>query len=408
MTSEFTMADATATKDKTRTYLDQNAFSHIARTQGDWRENPYAQVLKKHEDTAEVWVSPTHVVELTLCPDASLRKRLAEIMLALCSGRRMMRDYGTLVVHGFLAYVEAACPGGIASRSYVEHYDEALKQVFLGALALMATGHDPNPEVVARVTRLKVVNRWLRAEAGKDPHAWVAAVKDCAKELRLTTGPARPEVDVKQLDQLVTEIREFEEQAERIEKKDRAVVEKERELFVRAYAVGDVFDALGATFGQLPGDLLLTFNFSRLADEWPSVSAKLKCPLLPKEQSPDSHALWILETLVRSLWSPERGISTARLAQEALFRDYVDRLNESEKERKERLAQEGAGMPTDSLTFDADHAALALSNINVFVTRDQVLLNSCKTVAKAWAETLKWECQPVFTPEQLDKALTRS
>ena len=96
------------------------------------------------------------------------------------------------------------------------------------------------------------------------------------------------------------------------------------------------------------------------------------------------------------------------MAQEVLFRDYVDRLNESDKERKERLEQQGAGIPTDSLTFDADHAALALSQINVFVTRDQVLLNSCKAVAKAWADTLEWECTPVFSPDQFDKALSRS
>ena len=405
LTAEFTMAEK---KDKARIYLDQNAFSHIARTKGEWRENPYAQVLKKHEAIAEVWVSPTHVVELALCPDASLRKRLAEIMLALSSGRRMMRDYGTLVVAGFLAYVESRCAGSISSRSYVEYYDETLKQLFLGALALMAMEHEPNPSVIERVTRMKVESRWLRAEAGKDPHSWVAAVKECASELRLTAGPTRPELAAKTLEGLAAEIRDFEQQAQRIDKKDRVAVDKERALFVRAYAVGDVFDALDSTFGQLPGDLHLTFNFPLLADNWTDVSAQLKCRPLPKEPALDNHALWMLDELVRSLWKPENGgVSAASLAQEALFRDYVDRLNESEKDRNERIKREGENLPTDSLTFDADHAGLALGNINVFVTRDQVLLNSCKTIAKAWAEPLKWQCEPVFSPEQLEKAITR-
>jgi hypothetical protein len=395
-------------KDKTRIYLDQNAFSHIARAKGDWRENPYAQVLKKHEAIAEVWVSPTHVVELTLCPDSSLRKRLAEIMLALSSGRRMMGDYGALVVAGFLAYVESRCAGSISSRSYVEYYDETLKQVFLGALALMAMGHEPNPSVIERVTRLKVESRWLRAEAGKDPHSWVAAVKECASELRLTAGPARPELSAKTLEALVTEIHDFEQQAQRIDKKDRIAVDKERALFVRAYAVGDVFDALASTFCQLPGDLLLTFNFSLLANNWTDMSTKLKCRPLPKDPTPDNLDLWMLEELVRSLWKHENGgVSVARLAQEALLRDYVDRLNESEKDRDERIRKEGESLPTDSLTFDADHAGLALGNVHVFVTRDQVLLNSCKTIAKAWTEPLKWQCESVFSPEQLDKSIMR-
>jgi hypothetical protein len=230
-------------------------------------------------------------------------------------------------------------------------------------------------------------------------------VKDCAKELRLTPGPARPELSGRALDALVSEIRELEAQGRRIDQKDRIAVEKERALFVRAYAVGDVFEALSATFGQLPGDLILTFDFSRLAAEWPNVVAKLKCRPLPNETGPDLQA-WMLEELVRSLWHPDNGgVTAARLAQEVLLRDYVDRLNESDKERAERIAKDGEGLPTDSLTFDADHAALALSHVNVFVTRDQVLLNSCKTVSSAWAERLKWQCCPVFTPEQLRKSL---
>lgn len=358
--------------EKLRLYLDQNVFSNIAKTDGDWRSNKYVEVLDEHAANAEVWLSPTHVVELTLCSDPELRRRLAEIMLALSDGRRMMRDYGTLVVHGFLAFVEKACPGAVSSRAYLNHYDETLKQIFLGSLALMATGHEPSAAVVESLTRVKLENRWLRAEAGKNPEAWVDAVKDCATHLKLSVADPRPELSAKSRDELVGEIREFEEEARRIGKAARQAVDKNRAQFVRAYAVGDVFQALGATFGQLPGDLFLTFNFTQLANEWAAVCENLSCKPLPSEPAPDHHALWMTEELVRALWRPKNGgVSASMLSQEALFRDYVDRLNESDKERAERLADEDGRLPTDSLTFDADHAALALSNMNVFVTRDR-------------------------------------
>jgi len=169
---------------------------------------------------------------------------------------------------------------------------------------------------------------------GKDPHAWIAAVKTCAEELRLAPVPTRPELAAKSRQELVSEIRGFEAQARRIEKKDRVAVEKERDLVVRAYSIGDVFEALDATFGQLTGDLAFTFDFELLEAEWPAVVSRLKCHPLPTEPEPGPRALLMLEELVRSLWRADNGgVTAARLAQEVLIRDYLDRLNESQGER---------------------------------------------------------------------------
>lgn len=397
------MAQTSPASGTPKVYFDQNVFSHIARTAGSWRSNPYVAAL----DGAEAWISPTHVVELMLCPDADLRRRLAEIMLGLCGGRRMMRDYGTLLTHGFLFYLEQACEGSIRTRSYVEYYDTTLRQLFLGQLAMMASGYDPNPDVLTKLTRAKVEGRWLRAEAGKDPGAWLQAVKDCAEKLQLTPNP-RPELKTKPLATLVEEIHAFEADARRIDKKDRSLVERNRAAFVQAYAVGDVYEALGHTFGQLVGDLILTVDFSTLFAQWATLVATSGCRPLPSDAAPETHSLQMLDELVRSLWRAAAGISASSLAQEILFRDYVDRLNETEKDRDERIAEEDLHLPTDSLTFDADHAALALTNTNVFVTRDQVLLNSCKTVSSSWAARLKWKCEPVFSHEQLSRQISAS
>src|SRR5579883_1915993 len=173
---------------RVRVYLDQNVHSHIARGGPDWAKTEYAALLLgKLADVAEVWISPTHIVETLLCPASDLRRALAASMLALAEGRRMLPDYSTLLVNGFLAFVERACAEGILGREYPEHYDFTLKQQFLGATAMMALGYAPNPEVVQDITRLKLEGRCLRAEAGCDPHKWVAQVKDAAKSLRLRT-----------------------------------------------------------------------------------------------------------------------------------------------------------------------------------------------------------------------------
>ena len=50
---------------------------------------------------------------------------------------------------------------------------------------------------------------------------------------------------------------------------------------------------------------------------------------------------------------------------------------------------------------------LAQSHVEaVFATRDELLLNASKSVVKQWTKKLQWTCKPVFSPEQLNKALS--
>ena len=390
---------------KTRVYLDQNVFSHMVRFDGDWRTSPYATVLKKHESRAEVWLSPALAVELILCPDKLLRRKLAESMLELSQGRRMMSDFATEAVRGLLAYTDAAFGSTVTNLAYVDYYDQTLKQIFIGSIALMACGLEPDRGVIDDLTRMKLEGRWLRAEAGCDPGEWVKRVLDCAQHLRLTVGPARSELSVKPLQELVAEIHEFETRTRRIEAKDRNVVERHRADFVLAYAIGDVFGSLASTLGRLPCDFVSTFELDAMLANWTVVGQRLGTAatyVLGKELefTPE-----MINEIIRSMWSAGRGIPIAEISQEVLLRDYMDRLNETPKELAQRVKKEGDSLPTDSLTFDADHGALALTKAHVFVTRDQVLLNSCKTISEKYSSKIKWKCDVVFSPEQLDKAL---
>lgn len=390
---------------RVRVYLDQNVHSHIARGGSEWRKTEYAALLLgKLAGVAEVWISPTHGVETLLCPEHALRRVLAESMLALADGRRMLPDYSTLLVNGFLEFVERTCAEGILGREYPEYYDLTLRQQFLGATAMMALGYPPNPDVMSDIVRLKLEGRWLRAEAGCDPHKWVTQVKDAARNLRLTPNEPRPELTKKTNDEIVADISTFEANASRIEQKDRDAVNGEKGLFARAYGLSDVLQSLDTTFNQLPGDLLFTFNFAKLRSSWPSIVTKLKCLPLPTEPAPDAHVFWMLVELGRSLWREENGgMPAAEIAQEVVLVDYLKRLNERVSEREKRQKQEGGKLPTDSLTFDADHAASALTQAHVFVTRDEILHTSTTSLAAKWEKRMHWKCEIAFTPEQMEE-----
>ena len=220
----------------------------------------------------------------------------------------------------------------------------------------------------------------------------------------LTPNEPRPDLTKKPNDEIVADITQFESKASRIEQKDRDAVNRENALFARAYGVSDVLQSLDATFNRLPGDLLFTFDFVKLRSAWPSIAEKLKCPPVPTEPAPDAHVFWMLVELARSLWRQENGgMPAAEIAQEVVLVDYLQRLNERVSERQKRQQEEQGKLPTDSLTFDADHAACALNQTHVFVTRDEVLLGSSTALAAKWETRMQWRCEVAFSPGQMEE-----
>jgi len=180
-------------------------------------------------------------------------------------------------------------------------------------------------------------------------------------------------------------------------------------MIVRAYAVGDVFEALGATFDKLPGDLLFTFNFAALADVWTTEFVQKRgCAPLPAGKQLLDHSTWMIGEAAKSFWRPENGtIVAAEIAQGVIVGHYLERLNERGRERKRRLEHErkAVQLPTDSLTFDADHASLALRRADVFVTLDANLGEISSKLAAGLAEKIEHKCAVVGTAAELRLAL---
>lgn len=116
----------------------------------------------------------------------------------------------------------------------------------------------------------------------------------------------------------------------------------------------------------------------------------------------------MLTEAAKSLWDPNNGVVVAAdIAQGVIVGHYAERLNERGRERKERLKRERATnkLPTDSLTFDADHASLALRRADVFVTQDLNLAEVSEPLAQGLQSKIGWRCAVVGDPDGLRTTL---
>jgi hypothetical protein len=84
-------------------YLDQNVFGHLL-DKGDWKTHPIGKVLDDHDGDVGVWVSPTHVIELSQATNHARRSALARLMLELCGTRRMWHGSDFHLIEMFGAF----------------------------------------------------------------------------------------------------------------------------------------------------------------------------------------------------------------------------------------------------------------------------------------------------------------
>jgi hypothetical protein len=119
---------------------------------------------------------------------------------------------------------------------------------------------------------------------------------------------------------------------------------------------------------------------------------------------------WMLVEAVKCLQDAKNGIVVAaEIAQGVIVGHYAERLNERGRERRERLKSELAAkkLPTDSVTFDADHASLALRRADVFVTQDENLGEVAAKLLKGLGSTFGLPCRGVVgDPDSLRGVLT--
>ena len=206
-------------------------------------------------------------------------------------------------------------------------------------------------------------------------------------------------------DQLVDEIRSFEDNAKRAPKAQAKLL-KNLESVIASYAAGEVV----ACFNRVMNSGIKqvhSFRSDVAVSNWMEFRKLYSLDAFP--DGLDDGTRWVTAFNLIALGTKRKGLLSTTTAMEIAFLDIAERLNERGKDRKKRLENERKAnrLPTDSMTFDADHAAYALTSCEVFVCQDALLRRSCTKAAKRLDNLTAGAMNPsvVGTADELEEAI---
>lgn len=397
-------------------YLDQCVVSTLAGNEPqDWRTTNMGSILAAAmaAGTAEVWVSPTHVLETLLCADydanghvvpgekSKKRARIAQVLLELCEGRRMCPSYEFLLVGEFLKLLRQLAPSCIRTDRTFERLKLNSQMVFAGALALLAALPDlDRPEAATPLIRSKLTTQLLHSRFAMNPDGFIDQLIEAATEFRLTSDDLFHEVDSRPLSDLKAEIEHNLTVPRKLSAKARTALEKKRSLVASAYGAVEIGQCLNAVFGDIY-IMLMTFDTAELKRKWNALCEKLSVNVsMPKNYAMADDISCAAEpsVAVEGLGQFFRHVSrdallSPQISQHVILGQLEITLNNGE-------------VPTGGVGFDAEHASI-LSHMNIFATTDTQLENLAKKAAKRMEKVTrgKSSVQIVTNADQLAKAL---
>jgi hypothetical protein len=273
-----------------KVYLDQCVVSALAGNEPqDWRTTKIGSVLAGAiaKGSAEVWASPMHVLETLLCAEYAAngkvvpgkktekRTRIAQVLLDLCEGRRMVPSYEFLLVGEFLELLRQLAPECIRTDRIFERLKRDSQMVYAGALALLAAlpGLD-RPVAAGPLIRSKLTTQLLHSRFAKDPDGFVEELIKVANKFRLTGDDLFKEVDARPLSDLKDEIDKNLTTPGKLTPKARVALEKNRSMVASAYGAAEIGQCLDAVFSDI-SLVMLTFNTAELKRQWGALCKKL-------------------------------------------------------------------------------------------------------------------------------------
>ena len=269
-----------------RVYLDQNVFSQFPHAaSGNWRDHEIARILLDAQKSgrAEIWASPTHVIETLQTPDPKLRQLLPLIILELTDARRMWRGHVFANLANFRLFVESMVPNFVRTCAFIREQSLVQRQFWLGALGLLGSGVGLNLEEAVQTLRHdKAANRLLHARFAAAPDEWIEKMIDAARNQRMTTDDPFSEFATMSVEQMETEVEALKGEVKRIGKKALERLQKNRALVASVYGAAEIGLMIRSVF-HLPGTLEVTFDIPEVIRNWAAVQEKTKCPSLPKE-----------------------------------------------------------------------------------------------------------------------------
>lgn len=382
----------------TSIYLDQNVFGHLL-DKGDWKTHPIGKVLDDNKENVGVWVSPTHVIELSQATNHARRAELARLMLELSGARRMWHGSDFYLIEIFGAFLNSHIPGAFDPAPFFASYKDDAARIWLGYLGLLAAVEDielgPGGDIVRRWKR---ESHLLHSRIAADPKIQIAKLITAAQQLSTTPDPDPMGLGRLADDELETEIAACQAAAADVPKEDirdaLSKIQKYRKEVARVCGAIDIGMALQSVF-KLPCDLELTFNAEILVNSWSSLqSATGVGPLPPVVTSVPpaqlrgdrSALITILNAAIEA--AANMGLAGASIGYYALIRELEVSIN-------------SRGVPTDGAALDVDHATAALS-YSIFVCHDQKLQKNVSTFLSAFKIAGH---SAVYNAKQLKKAL---
>lgn len=380
-------------------YADQNIYSQMLQPGvTDWRTGEMASTIiqAQRQGSAQIWVGPTNIIETLQATDVGRRRQLAAMMLELTENRRVWWGHEFEAISDFFCFLEAFAPDAIRHPAFFEHHATTMRQIWSGALALIAaTGALHTTPLIEELRKLKAVNRLMHARFAADPHQWVDRMVEVVEKFQTTDANVFAEFDAMTLAEIEQTIGALENQIRRLDRDALAKLNKNRARISKAYGAVEVGRMLTAVF-RLPMELQLVFDVPHIVERWPVLQKNVGCPPLPVEVRVaervqlTADARLVQVVIQQAIFAAAHvGLMTTEIAHQAALLDLQKCINDRQ-------------LPTGGLTFDADHAT-AIKRFHVFICRDTNLAHSLKTIAHMVEDRSNghWKPQIVCNPRQL-------
>ncbi|MCB9679808.1 MAG: hypothetical protein H6737_32175 [Alphaproteobacteria bacterium] len=381
-----------------RVYLDQNVYGHLLDS-GDWKAHELGKELVEGQaaGSIQVWSSPTNAIETAMASDIHRRRCLAEMILTLTDGRRMLAGSDMLTVLAFGQFLNDVTPGAFDTSPFLDREIETSQLIWLGILARLASAFpvELGPGVTAS-RRTKRESHLLHHRIAADPDGSVQKIVAAASAIATTTNPDPFDFASMSDEAIEEEIAELKSKLKAPSQATIKLLQQNRAMISSRYGAIDVGGALDAVLGSIPCALQLTFDVPKIVKLWPEYQKKGNVPPLPTaitgappEQQRADHniVVAVLNHCIRA--AATVGLSITSVGYYTLLRELEVRMN-------------ATGVPTQGATLDVDHATTAFA-VDIIVCHDSMLAANLKTFVAKSTHPLT----VVETAKQLRKAIEK-
>lgn len=331
----------------------------------------------KEQKLIDIWISPVNVIELLLMENVEERKKQANIMLSFSDGKKMFPDKSFIKVDYFGKFINQFIKDVFKAQLYFKKYIICSQSIWIKNLALMGCKFNLKfDQGIDKIIRSKLESQLIHSRIIANPEYFIGKLGNISKGI-FTNDNNNFNLSDYTNEEIINEIKNC--TINKAPKTLLKLIEKYRKNIMNIYGTGELFCAIKSIFNQYPKDIINTFNFDEIKNNWDIFVEKFN--VKPISESDD-----ILKRLVEVALK-------AQIAQLSI--DYYIVLKEIEYcINNSKLANRG-------LVLDMDHALYA-SIADIIICHDTHFLNNLKTFINNYSEI---NCKIVEKPNQVERAI---